>query len=49
MAVVFGILGKTPGSEGFAWTGILCGGAACVVAVIMLAVGIFALGMDLLR
>jgi hypothetical protein len=36
LAIIFGILGKTPGSENYAWTGIICGS----VSLALVAVGI---------
>jgi hypothetical protein len=39
LAIVFGFLGKTPGSESYAWTGIICG----IVTLVLLVVALVAL------
>ena len=47
LAIIFGFQGKTPGNEAYAWTGILCGGGAFVVLVLMFVIGVLIIGADL--
>jgi len=46
LAIVFGFMGKTPGSEAYAWTGIGCGIASILIAMAAIAFTLIAVGMD---
>jgi predicted Zn finger-like uncharacterized protein len=46
MALIFGFMGKTPGSESYAWAGIICGSITLVLALVGIVILVFAVGMD---
>ena len=49
LAIVFGYLGNTPGSEGYARTGIICGIATLVLLTVGVGIVIVFVGFDLMR
>lgn len=46
MAIIFGLLGKSPGSESYAWTGIICGSVTIGLLVIGFVIAFFFIGLD---
>jgi hypothetical protein len=48
LAIIFGFMGKTPGSEGTAMTGIICGSVSLVIVVIAIFLVIFWVGINMM-
>ncbi len=49
LAIVFGYLGNTPGSEGYARTGFICGIATLVLLAVVIVIVLVVVGFDLMR
>jgi predicted Zn finger-like uncharacterized protein len=47
LALVFGFMGREPGSDGTAMTGIICGGIGLALGLLVLILGIFWIGFNL--